>query len=392
MAKSQTILLSRLTEAREELGLSKTDLAKKINMTLGAISQYENGNSTPSPSALSKIALTLGKPIEFFYNQPDRDYLIASPISFRKLSSATMKNRRIADIKILHTNDILEKIFEVISPQASNIPFEHALIDEAALLALEDEDIENIAYAIRKDWGIGFRPIENFTILLENNGIVCLYIGLPAWIDGFSYWLKCHNEDSLLPIVIINSQENYFRQRFDLGHELAHLVLHRLLESDIIEKYSKLIEKQAHRFASAFLMPPEEFSNSVKIVSMNSLIPLKEYWGVSMAAIMRRMYDLGLLDENKYKLWNIELSRKKIKRVEPGDKDIEQEKSSFIEQAMSFICTNNLGTIDDFYKSLWLPFEEMYDYTKNEMFIKRTDSANILQFKPKYYKEAREEG
>lgn len=46
---------SRIKELREEKGLTRTELAKLLNVTVSAISNYENEISSPKEPVLFKI-------------------------------------------------------------------------------------------------------------------------------------------------------------------------------------------------------------------------------------------------------------------------------------------------------------------------------------------------
>jgi len=51
---------SRIKELRETKKISRPDFAKKLGVTVGAISNYENGVSSPKEPILFKIIETLG--------------------------------------------------------------------------------------------------------------------------------------------------------------------------------------------------------------------------------------------------------------------------------------------------------------------------------------------
>jgi len=56
-------------------------------------------------------------------------------------------------------------------------------------------------------------------------------------------------------VVILGSDKgDKARPRFDAAQELGHLVLHR----DHPEPGNRALEKQAHRFAGAFLLPADQ--------------------------------------------------------------------------------------------------------------------------------------
>ena len=98
------------------------------------------------------------------------------------------------------------------------------------------------------------------------------------------------------------------RLRFDLAHECGHLVMHQGVETGDRET-----EIQAHRFASAFLLPTTafvtEFPRRAHYLDWPGLYTLKRRWGVSVRAIVRRAYDLGMIDAAQYRTANVHLAR-----------------------------------------------------------------------------------
>lgn len=383
MNNSRNIIPERLTEAREGKGMTKVELAQKLGLSRVSISQYENGISNPSVSSIISMADILEQEINYFYKMPSRLYTVSSPVTFRKLSATAAKSRRIAKVKMVYANDLLENIYNFIEQQPMTVPTENSVANESELLELSDDEIEAIALNVRKKWGVEGRPINNLAFLLENQGIVNFHITLPPLIDAFSYWVNFSETYSFRPITIANSNKNYYRYRFDLAHELGHLILHNKLDESIVEKQHKIVEKQAHRFASSFLMPPMEFSESIKYESLQTLLQLKQHWGVSMAAAMYRMNDLNIIDDQRFTLWNIEFSRKGWNKKEPGDSSKQPEKSFFLNQAIQFAIDEGLSTANEFYNNLNLSFETLAEYTGNLLFQKQPDSEKILQFSPK---------
>ena len=85
------------------------------------------------------------------------------------------------------------------------------------------------------------------------------------------------------------------RLRWDLAHELGHLVMHAGKRTG-----DKETESQADIFAGAFLLPRRallrEFPRRDRI-DWASVFALKQRWGVSVAAVVRGAYRLGLVSE-----------------------------------------------------------------------------------------------
>ena len=87
----------------------------------------------------------------------------------------------------------------------------------------------------------------NMVRLLEMHGAIVVRLELAdQGIDAFS-WLGPDR-----PVVILDTgKDDRARSRFDAAHELGHLVMHR----ERARAADRDLEKQAHRFASAFLLP-----------------------------------------------------------------------------------------------------------------------------------------
>src|SRR6266516_7133927 len=56
----------RLRLARELTGVSQLDLARRLELTAAALSQFESGATRPSPITQSRLADELGVPTRFF--------------------------------------------------------------------------------------------------------------------------------------------------------------------------------------------------------------------------------------------------------------------------------------------------------------------------------------
>ena len=74
--------------------------------------------------------------------------------------------------------------------------------------------------------------------------------------------------------AIVNSDHGTgVRYRFDLAHELGHMMLHRNALPGVFSNSNRnnLIEEQAHRFASEFLMPSRSFAKGFRVPTIDGL-------------------------------------------------------------------------------------------------------------------------
>ena len=150
----------------------------------------------------------------------DIDPLPVEAVSFRKLSK-TSATRRDA---VLSSAVLALELFEVID--------RHFKLPQPSIPTLDKLGPEQAAEIVRRDWGLGDKPITNMVHLLEAKGVRVVSLAHDyADIDAF-----CFFRDSV-PYVFINTVKSGERQRFDAAHELAHLVLHD--ERDMTTKDSK---------------------------------------------------------------------------------------------------------------------------------------------------------
>jgi transcriptional regulator with XRE-family HTH domain len=253
----------RLREAREARGMTATQLAELLGISRNAISQYETGKNSPSPDTFTAIAAKLNMPTAYFLrpSQVQRGGIVF----YRSMASATKAARGRAERKYAWIREITSCLSQYVDFPKSNLP-NWPVPDDPAKLT--DEEVEDYAAKLRSFWGLGKGPISDMICLLENNGIIVSRFALDAaTLDGFSEWVE---EEKRAYIVLASDKDTAVRSRFDAAHELAHLVLHRKINRKAITvtEQFKLIEQQAHRFASAFLLPEESFRKELLYPSL----------------------------------------------------------------------------------------------------------------------------
>lgn len=90
------------------------------------------------------------------------------------------------------------------------------------------------------------------------------------------------------PVILLNPVKgDYYRQRFDVAHELGHLVMHR--SSDAQSHGER--EHQAHDFASRLLFPRtienmRLLGRAAGEYSFDSLFAFQRQWGISVDALL----------------------------------------------------------------------------------------------------------
>lgn len=118
------------------------------------------------------------------------------------------------------------------------------------------------------------------------------YIPLDASISG-----RLYRKDGRW-IISVNQEHHVNRQRFTLAHELAHYVLHKSESESFIDTVFfrgasvNNFEYAANEFAAKLLMPENKVREVVRSGTTN-IKALAESFGVSVAAMLYRVKQLG---------------------------------------------------------------------------------------------------
>ncbi|MFN1193037.1 XRE family transcriptional regulator [[Kitasatospora] papulosa] len=295
-----------MTLARQLIGLRKNALAAKIDKSPTAVAAYENNTKRPAPATVAQLCLTLGVDPGFFLPGPHQSTATDSVPHFRSLRSTTQLARDQAFAYGVISGDVgaaLERHVEFPEPNLPRLSVD--VEDESSTLP------EEAARLLREHWGIDSGPVGHLVRLAENNGVVVVFSPTQtAAVDAYSF------DDGYRPTVVLNpAKEDYYRQRFDVAHELGHLVMHVDAEPG-----SKVVENQAHRFAAELLLPENELRDLLPSkADWRVLAALKETYGASLQALLYRSRALGVMGDVTYRNAVAYLSSKGWRRREPGE-------------------------------------------------------------------------
>lgn len=301
MTASTTFQSERLRLARHFWGLSQADLGERVGVSRQFIHQLETGKP-PSNDMLLALADALDVYPGFFFESTEE--VAPEHCHFRKLHKTPMA---VAQQAIAH-GSLFSGLVSYIEHWLSlpEVDFPQVEVSEA-------EDIEVAAEGCRQHWGLTIdQPIKNITRVVERAGAITLgFNGISTDLDALSI-------DHHRPLIVRSSiKESPTRYRFDIAHECGHLVMHRGIHTG-----DKSTEAQADRFASAFLLPRRAFVNDYRCstrLDWKHLFAMKVRWNVSVQAIIRRAFDLGLMDAALYRRANIYVRKNGWKKSEPHE-------------------------------------------------------------------------
>jgi len=348
---------ARLRQARQARGLFGTDLARMVGVKSQTISAYEKEKGTPSPQIMQDLADRLGFPMTFFTREPRPEE--ATPVFWRASNTSTRMAQGRAESRLDWLKDVVHYLNQFFDFPRPNLPSVDLPSD---FRTISPEQIEAAADACRRLWGLGDGPLSSVVGQMESNGIITAQIEVCAdKLDAFSQW----SEDGTPYVVLGVDKASGARRFFDASHELGHLVMHRDVDRTRVNDTSdwKLLENQAHRFASAFLMPEASFRREVWVASLDTLAALKPRWRTSIQAMVMRCSDLGMLSADQKGFLYRELTMRGWRKREPHDDTLSIEGPSLIPSGIRMLVDVGVRRPDQILAELALPAAELEELT-----------------------------
>lgn len=367
----------RLRKARIYNGLTLTELAEKTSISKQSISLYENNRNIPDYQRILKIALELGFPFDYFF-QKDKIRTRTETTYFRSQATATKKNRTAQSAKLEFVAELYEVLWKYIDfPcfEDLQIHFDgYDTVDECNTQAAIDE-MEIVAQTVRKAWDLGNNPIKNMQYELERHGILVTYLNTHEdKIDAFSQrTLVAGSDVYLVAIALEKIYES--RIRFDMAHELGHILMHPWSEDldSITKEEFKSRERQANMFAGAFLLPCDSFGREVAQypTDLRYYQFLKKKWHVSIQAMVYRANQLGVITSNQYQYLMRQISKNGWRKKEPDDIPYIMNESVF-QGAIDLLYENHILTPESLMKEFHRNGLTLYPQMVEELLHLRT--------------------
>lgn len=323
--------LSQILAARR---LTQVQLASMVGVSPATISKWRAGIQIPEREALERLAGVVNVAPEWFTRIPT---VAVSPPLFRSNASAHVAARALLAARLEWAQDIALALREFVDYPGLNLPTRNFSEPEE----ITPEDIEQAACECRDMWRLGRVAVQDLALAVEGAGVILIReeTGI-AQIEGLSAWSFVLDR----PLILLSAdKDNGYRSRFDLAHELGHLVLHRHIQRPTERDRHKLLEQQAHRFAGAFLLPAETFATEMRMpVTLDDLLLLKRRWGVSVAAMIMRLSALDLLGEEEKSSLFKRRSARWGARSEPGDDDRQPEQPRLLRRTIDLLVEENV--------------------------------------------------
>ncbi len=282
---------TRIKLARKKAGLSLRALSNAMEgkVSAQAIGKYERGEMTPSSSVLLSLSKNLSVSLSYLM---DTQGIKLTGVDFRTKANTTAKDRAYVETEVIEWIERYLQIESIL--ELDSAKWMAPIFPLRKLQTIEEA--EGLADDVRKIWELGRDPIPNMTELLEEKGLKVLVEELPKRVSGFTCLIQRNDNQSEIPVIVVNKLFSLERRRLTLAHELGHRVI------DPVNFNEKDEEKAATFFASAFLIPLDHLEREAgkkrNQLGYKELIDLKRLYRVSGAALLVRLKNIGIISES----------------------------------------------------------------------------------------------
>lgn len=284
----------RLRTARRIRGFTQEQLGQAVGgLTKAAISAYERDERTPGAATIRRLAHALGLPGPSALFATPRHAVTWS--GYRRTSRLGAAERLRIEASAAEKANLFLELRGMVDPdRALNLPTPRQVDSLAA--------VEEAAAYVREGWDCGTDPIAGLTALVEQQGAIVLGCSEGADFDGLAG--EVADKGGAVPVLVVSEDVPSDRLRLSTAHELGHWSV-RVAPRAPAELTD---DTAAFRFGAALLVPQEaaraELGTHRARLSLPELVELKQRYGLSIAAWIRRARDLAIIDENEYVRWN----------------------------------------------------------------------------------------
>jgi Zn-dependent peptidase ImmA (M78 family) len=300
-------------------------------VTQAFVSQIEKGLKALPLDLASAAADLYDLPLEFFTAPPSlTDEGFAT---FRKSSKATVRDEN----RVVATFGEAARLFATVSGGSGY----HAADLDAARAADEEETARNV----REMLGLASDdPVLNATRAVERLGVGVIHdlVTLPTEARDHAGVTR-PNPFVDRPLVATIGSLPPEVARMTVLHELAHVIFDRDRGSAIRGTRS-LEEKRAFRFAGAMMLPAHIVRKRVtETLTLQAYLRIKADYGISVAAIVVRAADLGVISPHRKRTLMIQMSSNGWRRGEPVP--VAEETAALLPQATTRAIGNDARTV-----------------------------------------------
>lgn len=317
MARSVKALVKPelLVWAREDIGLSVDEMAKKLGVKPDRVIEWESGQDRPTVAQLRKYGEVCRRPIAVFY-LPEPPKTFKALRDFRRLAGSKgldySRNLRLGLREVLARRAIALDLME--NENVPPPPFELAanLSEPPSAAAERIRRALGISWSQQLLWRDPYVALKAWRQAVETLGVLVFQVPRVSLEEmrGFSI------SEFPLPVIGVNSKDHPHGRIFSLIHELVHIMLRQgglcdFRASSSLSPEEQRVEVFCNAVAGETLVPTNLLleheivrnHGQSKEWSRHELEQLGAAFSVSKEVIIRRLLILGRTTRRHYQHW-----------------------------------------------------------------------------------------
>jgi len=309
--------------AREVAGYSPGEVASKLEhvskkITPETVASWENGESLPRVTVLRKLAQLYKRPMAvFFLSEPPSEP--SPPKNFRLL--ATGEDRPLSPETLLavrtarRLRDLAKEISEELGYELQADVPRRSLSGDPAQLAADERARLGASLETQLSFRDAYKALWYWRDLLESVGCFVFQLSFPT--ENARAFSEFQGD---APMVVLSTKDDAVGRVFSLFHEYAHLLLRAggicpEFRLDYLQSPEGRVEQFCNTFAGSFLVPAAQLEAAAQghpdPTDERGLVSLSYKFSVSKHVILRRLLDLGWVDQRYYQVKTAEWAKKR---------------------------------------------------------------------------------
>lgn len=296
----------RLGQAREWAGLSQQETAGLTGITRELISYWETERRIPGLGQLAQMAETYGTTVDALLGDaPAPDQAAEHARLYRDIDAHSPRTR----VEVRRWLAFLDKWADLREEGGEQLPGRGRPPQpwRAPQAITDSRRAARLASEVREHYQLGLDAIPDLVAFLDQHDVLVCRVALDPIDTAGSVSGIFYNHPRLGFSILVNTNTTPGRQTFTLAHEYAHALFH-YQETGLVSRAGDpaRTETFADAFAARFLVPGESLRALVArggrrtIESPYDVVRLQQYFRVSYAMLLNRLFTEGLLDAEQY--------------------------------------------------------------------------------------------
>lgn len=294
-----------LVWARETIGFTAEEAAKKLGITLERLAEWESGETAPTIAKLRAMADVYKRPLAvFFLSEPPKDFQALS--DFRRLPESEIGKLspplRLAIRRARFQQEAAVELREMTEEPMRDAPGLEVGTQNPESFGNAARELLGVPLTTQRNWGDEGTALNAWIEALEDLDVLVLHAQRVAVSEmrGFSI------SAAKAPVIVLNGADWPRARIFTLLHEFAHILLNDAGVCDLHDRRPDQatgdIEVFCNRAAAAILLPGESFDADARGIGVpssgrwedNDLWALAQRYSVSQEVVLRRLFSLDL--------------------------------------------------------------------------------------------------